>query len=349
MTDAKQKCSFTLLNYEQQIEVYKQAAIAALRAYDLAGDSTFVEPLSFVNNATFKVQVLHTRDTVQQFALRIHRPGHMQIEAILSELQWLRAIQQDTTLRTPHPVPAKDGKYLISVSLPYLHQPIHCILFEWLEGRHLRTSQQTPALSYQVGEFIGALHQQSSQFRSTPELLRRRLDSDYLVEQRIFMASTEQRQMFTPEYFRLFRLVEERVKTVFDELDQESDSFGLIHADLIWKNYFFHEAGVGALDFDSCGWGYFLYDLAPALLGYRDEANYSALRQGFLSGYRHVRPLPVLQERYLDTLIAARHLVSCGWLISRLDNPTLLQRAPSIITYRTSEMCRLLAIPDINA
>lgn len=342
-------CSFSLLNYEQKIEVYKQVAIATLKVYDLTGDLISVEPLSFVNNATFKVQVRHPRDIVQKFALRIHRPGQIQVEAILSELQWLRMIQRDTTLRTPHPVPTKSGKYLVSVSLPHLHQPVHGVLFEWLEGCFLRTSQQTPELSYQVGQFMGALHEQSSQLHSTSGLLRRRLDGDYLVDQRVLMASAKQRQLFTPKHFWLFRLVEERVKTVFDELDQESESFGLIHADLIWKNYFFHDKGVGALDFDSCGWGYFLYDLAPTLLGYRDEANYLALRQGFLSGYRDIRPLPVDQERYLDTLIAARHLVSCSWLTSRLDHPTLLQSAPSIITYRTSEMCRLLGIPDINA
>ncbi len=336
------------VNYEQQIEVYKQAAIAALRRYDLGSDAIAVEPLSFINNATFKVQMLHATDRVQQFALRIHRPGQIQLEAILCELEWLRAIKQDTTLRTPDPVSAKDGKHLVSISLPCLPQPVDCVLFEWLEGRYLRTSQQTPELSYQVGQFVGALHQQSSQFSLTSGLHRRRLDGDYLVEQCNLMASAQQRQLFSPAHFRLFRLVEERVRTIFDALDQGSDSFGLIHADLIWKNYFFHETGVGAVDFDGCGWGYFLYDLAPTLLGYRDEANYVALRQGFLSGYRQVRPLPVSQERYLDTLIATRHLVSCGWLTSRLDNPTLLQRAPSIISYRTNEMCRLLAIPDLN-
>jgi len=169
---------------------------------------------------------------------------------------------------------------------------------------------------------------------------RKRLDGSSILDRSVFAASVDQNPLFSPDQI-LYR-VEERAQSVFRELDKGHQTFGLIHTDLIWKNYFFHETGVGALDFDSCGWGYYLYDLAPTLLGYRDQSVYSELRAGLLTGYRSILDLPARYERYLNTLIAVRHMVSCVWLAGSLDNPDLCQKAPSIVAYRTSEMLDLI-------
>ncbi|MBT5873596.1 MAG: phosphotransferase [Candidatus Latescibacteria bacterium] len=334
--------SFISLDYEQQIASYKQAATIALKAYDVALEAISIEPISLVNNATFKVLEATADGVTRQFALRIHRPDGEKIEAIRSELLWLQAIRRNTTLKTPHPVPTISGEPLVSVSLTGLKDVLNCVLFEWLEGDYLRTSEQTPESSYQVGQFAGALHQQSSQFSSTSGLVRRRLDGNSIFDRSILTVSVDRSSLFTQEHIQIFQQVEERTQTVFGKLDQDHQTFGLIHSDLIWKNYFFHETGVGALDFDSCSWGYFLYDLAPTLLGYRDESGYPDLRKACLSGYRSVRHLPAQHEQYLDTLIAARHLISCVWLAGHLDNPDLRQNASSIIAYRISEMCDLI-------
>jgi Ser/Thr protein kinase RdoA (MazF antagonist) len=117
---------------------------------------------------------------------------------------------------------------------------------------------------------------------------------------------------------------------------------GLIHTDLIWKNYFFHDQEVGAVDFEGCAWGYYLYDLAPTLLGYRDESAYPALRDALIAGYRTIRPFPTSHERHLNTLIAARHVVSCCWLANHLDHPDLRKRADEIVLHRTTAIRSLL-------
>jgi Ser/Thr protein kinase RdoA (MazF antagonist) len=49
------------------------------------------------------------------------------------------------------------------------------------------------------------------------------------------------------------------------ELGASPDVFGLIHSDLHQENYLFHRGRVRAIDFDDCGWGHFVYDLAVTL------------------------------------------------------------------------------------
>jgi hypothetical protein len=46
------------------------------------------------------------------------------------------------------------------------------------------------------------------------------------------------------------------------------------------------------LDFDDCGWGHFLYDLAPLLGNLSDADRFPPLARAFLAGYRRVRALP---------------------------------------------------------
>jgi Ser/Thr protein kinase RdoA (MazF antagonist) len=328
--------------------LFGEAAAAALAAYGLAADAVVIERLSFVSNAVFKVRADRGGSGEGQFALRIHHPDLVQPEAVEAELEWLRAIRRDAALRTPHPVAAGDGAYLVEVWLPHAALRFHCVLFEWLEGRYLRTSEQTADDAYQVGRFAGALHQQSSGFSAGAALARARLDADFLAEQRRLMAGEEGGRLFTLGHRRLARMVEERARGVFDWLGEGPEEFGLIHTDLIWKNYFFHQGGAGAVDFDDCRWGYYLYDLAPPLSGYRDERHYLALREGLLAGYQSVYALPAGYEEPLDTLIAARHLVEFGWLLRHLEHPMLRARAAEIVAYRTGQICELLGVLGID-
>jgi len=48
-------------------------------------------------------------------------------------------------------------------------------------------------------------------------------------------------------------------------LAEETGAFGLIHGDLHHENFLFHRGEARAIDFDDCGWGFHLYDLAVTL------------------------------------------------------------------------------------
>jgi Ser/Thr protein kinase RdoA (MazF antagonist) len=97
--------------------------------------------------------------------------------------------------------------------------------------------------------------------------------------------------------------------------------FGLIHADLHQENYLFHHGEVRAIDFDDCGYGHFLYDIAVALgeVGHRQDE--PALRTALLADYRSIRLLPEAHERYLDSFFALRRLQLMLWWLEFRDDP----------------------------
>ena len=89
-----------------------------------------------------------------------------------------------------------------------------------------------------------------------------------------------------------------------------ADDAGLIHADLHLGNALFHRGVVKLIDFDDCGTGPRLYDLAVALWELRDRPDYPEFRDALLTGYRARRDLDVND---LDDFIALRQVAFDLW------------------------------------
>jgi Ser/Thr protein kinase RdoA (MazF antagonist) len=150
-------------------------------------------------------------------------------------------------------------------------------------------------------------------------------------------------EIFTPEQIEVMDSVAERVRSAMRALDVDEDSFGLIHGDFIHKNYFFQDSQVCAVDFEYCAFGYYLYDLAPVLLGWSPLPNYESLKVALWQAYTALRPQPEAYRDLLEIFVAGRHAASCRWIASNLHNPRIRARAPEILATRGDELRGFLA------
>jgi Ser/Thr protein kinase RdoA (MazF antagonist) len=130
---------------------------------------------------------------------------------------------------------------------------------------------------------------------------------------------------------RLFQAIAERIGEVMARLGTDRSVFGLIHADLIFANVLFHRGEVCAIDFDDCGFGYFLYDMAILLDRIEMRDDYSALRAALLAGYRQVRPLAGEHEAYLDLFVLARWVYLGVCFLSRPEFSAYAPRFMAIV------------------
>jgi Ser/Thr protein kinase RdoA (MazF antagonist) len=105
------------------------------------------------------------------------------------------------------------------------------------------------------------------------------------------------------------------------------DRLGAIHGDLHQRNFILTGAGIAAIDFDDCGFGFRVYDLAVPLMTFGRLRSpvpgpvKRALREAMVEGYRRHMPWDRHDEALLDTLILTRDLAMLGWLASRSDHP----------------------------
>lgn len=254
------------------------------------------------------------------------------------------ALRQATGLAVPEPVPNLEGDLVTLASTQDGGETRHCDLLTWLDGKPRYPGQGLGLRSVnRLGEFLGCLHAYSQRFAPPEGFALPRWDAGGLFTERSPYKPGPLGDMFSDEQRALFAEVERRSRAVLRELGEGDGEFGIIHADFILGNCLFQGREPRLLDFDDCGWGYFLYDMCPMLGNLKDYPRYPALRREFLAGYRSIRPLLKEHEAHIDLFIAARHAMSCLWVAGNQRSSSAGPDLNEHVAYRIGEVRNYLS------
>jgi Ser/Thr protein kinase RdoA (MazF antagonist) len=98
---------------------------------------------------------------------------------------------------------------------------------------------------------------------------------------------------------RLLQQVADRIAQRLHTYGAESHRFGLVHADLRLANLLVDGDRLGVIDFDDCGFSWFLYDFAAAVSFIEHQPIMSELQHAWAEGYRMVAPVSREDEAVL--------------------------------------------------
>jgi Ser/Thr protein kinase RdoA (MazF antagonist) len=233
-------------------------------------------------------------------------------------MAWLLSLRRDVGPCVPEPVPNHEGSFVTVAEVSGHGEPRICVLFRWVAGR-FRNIGLTPSNLAAVGGLMARLHDQAAGFSPLHEFRRWRL-CDVAPDESAHAIDTVLDEC-GPDDAALVATVLDRVRHAVLALDEAPDTFGMIHGDLHQHNYLFHQGQVSAIDFDDCGWGHFLYDIAVTLSEVSLRPDARALRDGFLEGYGRVRPLPAGLDEHLPAFLALRELRLTMWVLEQRDDP----------------------------
>ena len=328
---------FAKRTIDQQRLLWLEIANQALRRWALTPQE--IRWLGRGSNVVFRVT---TADA--DYVLRLHPPGSTDAIRLRSELQWLASIRRETKLMAPYPVVALvDGREQLWLELCHESLPgtsvVYAALFEYIEGERKPARDLSADDVYRIGRYLGALHT-DAQFKPAQEFAGARLDWEGLFGEDSPYASPSECALNRAEQGGILDQVAEHLRAPLSKLTYKADAMGKIHADSLAKNILFRADSVAALDFEYCGWGFYLYDLAPLLWQLKGEraADYALLEEAMWRGYTSVRRMDEGDRALLETLIAARQLASIRWLLANQHNPTLRELAPSLIAERCAEL-----------
>nr|QEO74199.1 hypothetical protein [uncultured bacterium] len=314
--------------------VSKRAQVARIRrtAVRALADYPVDEPrLSFIahgENTTFRVD---SRDA--RFLMRVHRPnrhgpGVDSQVAVGSELNWLAALQADTDLSVPTPIRARSGEWTTVADGRV------CSVLGWQGGRMQATN---PRLVHfrRLGGVLARLHDHASTWTPPPGFVRMRWDWETFFGNTMEYGGVSAAgclDLLPAPVRAQFEEVARRMRTAMADLGSKPDAFGLIHADLHLENALFDGDAVRLIDFDDCGFGYWLYDIAVPLWEYRSRANHAEIRTALLAGYGEHRQLPDLT--HLDTFIATRDVAFGLWYAGMAQvNPAFAANLDKVMDY----------------
>ena len=319
------------LDHDARLARLEAAAPAMGSAFGIAVHG--VSRLPSVTRAVFALE-----GDAGRFVLRVHGDDESR-EHIESLLRWLRALA-GAGLPVPRPVCAGQGDMLIEQAVAGLPGTQRCSLLTWLEGASLTPEDLRPRHTRAMGELLAHLHDFAARWRTPPGFARPRLDAAALFAER---SAGADEACFSAELREAMRIVERQTSALMRRLDAAPAAQGLIHGDLIAKNCLFREDGAGALDFDACGQGYFLYDLAPAMLQISALTRRRALAEALWTGYTARRPLADARGPELEIFVAARLAASCRWLAAHRHVPAVRARMGELLAQRSLTLCDYLA------
>lgn len=312
------KKPFNQASYLAQVRRLKILAQKALAEYPIR-----VKSIHFIQhgeNATFRVQAAHG----QTFLLRVHRQGYHSKSAIIEEMRWLRRLVRDGFF-VPNPV-LSNGRRLVETVETADTGSRNCTVLEWVHGRFIGKSVK-PRHMFEVGRLLAQFHNHTS---NNKVIHRRYWTAEGLVgETPKFGALNQVKALSTSQR----KVLLEARKTVFTKLRKYEKKYpnrqGLIHADLHFGNFLSSGGRLGAIDFDDCGYGFFVYDLVipyislQRVLGTRKKSVLLEYKNALIEGYKTERKWTNEDEALFPYLVAARRIMMIGWLNSRSDNPRL--------------------------
>jgi Ser/Thr protein kinase RdoA (MazF antagonist) len=174
---------------------------------------------------------------------------------------------------------------------------------------------------------MAQLHDQADGWTPPPDFVRIQWDHETFFGDVMVYGDTPARGCWAllPDEVRIrFDAVGTRLAEVMPEVG----GVGLIHADLHLGNALFHRGGVRLIDFDDCGFGARLYELAVALWELRERPDYPVYRDALVAGYRTRRSIDVAR---LDDFIALRQVAFCLWYTGMAQvNPTFAERLAGV-------------------
>lgn len=324
-----------MLSLAKQVAPLRQLATHALESCPLVDPSmrfiTHGENTTFMVDASVPVN-RSRRATLEprRFLLRVHRAGrhgrHVDsIAAIRSELDWLTALHADTDLAVPEPQLALDGSLVTTVSSEGVAEPRCCSLLRWMDGR-CHTASPRPVHLRRLGGAMARLHNHADSWSPPDGFVRIRWDSETFFGDVMEYGGIDAGNVWDllpTELRHMFDDVATNVGQWMEQLGTGSATFGLIHADLHLDNTLFAGGEARLIDFDDCGFGYRMYDVAVALWELRHRSDYANFRDALVEGYTEHRELAAEQLADLDVFIAAREVAFGLWFVGTAQvNPS---------------------------
>ena len=248
-----------------------------------------------------------------RFLLRVHRVPEHTPERISSELAWLDALSRDRDVTVQAPMKAPDGRMVVIAEAPGVPKPLSVTILSWIKGRILQREKGLREYQY-LGRLLAKLHNHASGWTPPEKPKRRTYDAEGIFgAEAAYPLSGLTTDHLPRNVLKGLGEVYTRLKQIERELGRPKDQFGFIHFDLSFSNVLFTARDARPIDFDECGFGYYLGDLAVSLAGPYGYDGFQEKYESLVSGYREIRDLPGERLSQLPMFLAARASVVTLW------------------------------------
>jgi Ser/Thr protein kinase RdoA (MazF antagonist) len=268
--------------------------------------------LNVSENATYAVD---DPASGERTVLRVHRHGYHDAAEIESELAWLTALREQAGVRTPHVLTANDGRRLLAMDEAGAPDPRYVVHFEWLPGvEPTPVDERLPESFELLGAITARMHNHVSAWQSPPGFHRFAWDYDGSFGSVARWGRWQDGVAVGAAEREVLGRLDDTLRGRLARFGSGPDRYGLVHADLRLANLLVDGDQTYVIDFDDCGWSWFLYDFGAAVSFFEHDPRIPELTDAWVRGYRRFRPVAAEEEAEIETFVLMRRLLLVAWI-----------------------------------
>jgi Ser/Thr protein kinase RdoA (MazF antagonist) len=299
----------------------EQMVNAALPRWQLSS-ATRVSVLNLSENATF---ALYCPRSDRELVLRVHRIGYSGAQEIRSELAWIEALRNESIVETVTPIAGRDGEYVQLLASPGGRAARHAVAFERLAGSEPDPAGDAAYWFGRLGELTARMHTHARGWQRPADFCRKRWHLPAMLGPDAFWGPWRAASGLTAQGRAIIERAAALIERRLARFGDGPERFGLIHADLRLANLLVDGDHLRIIDFDDCGFSWFLYDFATAVSFIEDHPALPELMAAWIDGHGRVAALSREEVEEIPTFIVLRRIVLSAWLASHSEVPAARQ------------------------
>jgi Ser/Thr protein kinase RdoA (MazF antagonist) len=248
----------------------------------------------------------------------VHRPGYQSAASIESELEWLEALRADTALQVPRPLPGRNGR-LLQVLPSGTAPPSFAVLFAYEPGVEPGPDEDLGELFEILGRFAAAAHDHAQRFRPSAAFSRQMWTAPAILDGAGPWGDWRAAPGIAGDTRQTLEALALRLHRDLAAYGTDRDRFGLIHADMRLANLLVDGPRVTLIDFDDCGFCWFMYDFAAAISFFEDSPAIPELKRRWIAGYTTHRPLRQADIDVIDAMVLLRRMALLAFIGSHSE------------------------------
>ena len=308
-----------------------QVAVVALKQYGFS-DQLQSRMINLSENATYLVD---DPGTGRNGILRVHREDYHPLQSIQSELDWLTALGEQSEFSTPVVIPTPDGRRVVTATVNGVQR--YAVLFEVVSGLEPDEIALDLGSFETLGRITALMHQHSQTWTRPDGFTRFAWDWEHSLGVAPRWGRWQDGIGVGPDETPILGSAADLIGQRLAEYGDGPDRFGLAHADLRLANLLVDGEKTTVIDFDDCGFSWYMYDFGTAVSFIEEDPRLPQWQAAWLRGYRSIAPLSAEDEDMLATFVMLRRLLLVAWMGSHSHSRECQVKGPGY----TSASCVL--------
>lgn len=254
--------------------------------------------------------------------LRLHRPGYQSRDAIHSELAFLASLGDK--LPVPRPLSGVNGETVQDIAPDRT-----AVLFACEPGVEPAEDAPLVPLFRTLGRYAAILHAHVAEWSRPGWFERPEWTVDSILDADGLWGDWRQAPGVDESLRGRLHDVDAELRRRFAAYGRGADRFGLIHADMRLANLLVDGEYVTLIDFDDCGFCWYLYDLAASLSFIEMRDDLHELIDAWRGGYEALRPLSDEDVAMIGPMILLRRMALTAWIGSHAETDLARRQAPN--------------------